>query len=139
MMTHLETLHRQEFDESRVRDLATLYEQCFDKPVWRGFISDVLEKPNLQALLLHVENEVVGFRLGYDIGVTAWRSWLLGVKLTHRRKGYATMLVQKGNDALRAHGYRQVTANMTAESVLVNGKAGCFLRAKNAREMMYFL
>lgn len=114
-MIHFVFYSREHFDEEVLRRLGDLYERSFEKPRWRGFERDVLEKPNLRLVVAQTENDWVGFRLGYDVGAFTFRTWFLGVHLLHRRQGIAAELVSRGNAELLKEGYRSVKAHASVD------------------------
>lgn len=138
-MMRFTQMRRHDFDEFQIGMLSVLYEQCFDKNVWQGFMRDLLEKPNLRCWFAEEDGERVGFRLGYDVGAFAFRSWFLGVKVTHRRQAVGRRLVQRGNEELFMDGYRRVTLNATPEVMGLLSKLPYRVRQKNARECEYEL
>jgi hypothetical protein len=111
--------------------LDTFYRRCFGVPTWTNFCYDVMEKPNLQGVFVEVDGAPVGFRIGYDIGVNAWHSWLTGVVIERWRYGIAAEMVASMNDHLRETGYQRVTMNSSPAMLGVYGKLGINVRQRH--------
>ncbi len=136
-MIQFETLDREQLNEDEVRKISVLYERCFGKPAWPKFMNDVLSRPNPLCFFLSVDGERVGFRLGYDVGVFTWRSWLLGVLFEHRRRGFGAELIARGNGMLRQRQYGRVISSQTPEARRLCRGMGLVLRERASGEYSY--
>lgn len=119
------------FDAGVVDMVADLYFHSFDRFPWANFKEQILEKPNVRLWTIG-ERGPVGFRLGYDIGVWRFRSWLMGVHPEHRRKGIAERLLVDSNRDLKREGYREVTCNATPDIVRLYDRIKMNYRARPA-------
>lgn len=55
------------------------------------------------------DNEVYGFKFGYEDSVEVFYSWLGGVKVTARNYGIASSLMFAQHDWCKANGYKKIT------------------------------
>ncbi|MCB0384710.1 MAG: GNAT family N-acetyltransferase [Bdellovibrionales bacterium] len=73
------------------------------------------------------ENEVVGFKLGYERKPGHYYSWMGGVDPDHRGRGIARALMEAQHSWLKSGGYKGLrthTKNQWQEMIILNLKCG---------------
>jgi GNAT superfamily N-acetyltransferase len=78
-------------------------------------------------LLAEIDDEVVGYKLGYRLDDTTFYSWLGGVVSKYQGLGIASDLMQAQHDWCRTRGYKKVqtkTKNKFPEMMILNIKSG---------------
>lgn len=77
---------------------------------------------------LALENEeVIGYKIGYELGQDVFYSWLGGVDENYRNKGVASKLMNKQHQYLKERGYKMIqtkTKNKWRSMLVLNIKNG---------------
>jgi len=79
------------------------------------------------SLIAYIEDEPVGFKIGYRRTANEFYSWLGGVHPDQRGKGIAKRLMEKQHELAKGHGYKRVrthTENQFKEMLILNLKMG---------------
>jgi len=75
--------------------IVDLYNQVFTPPVDEDFFMRRFQaKHNVSLLVAELEQQPVGFVVGFEVNPTTYLSWLCGVIPDARRAGVATQLIQ---------------------------------------------
>lgn len=85
------------------------------------------DKPKLVFNIALVGEEVVGFKIGYELDRNKFYSWLGGVHPDYREHGIASKLMEQQHQHLRENGYKTVqtkTMNKWRGMLLLNIKNG---------------
>lgn len=107
-----------------VKALQRVHEAVFGDALHEARLQD---RPNFLMLLALEDDEVVGFKIGYEVEDGIFYSWLGGVDPQHRRKGIAMDLMERQHEELTKLGYEAVrtySRNERKEMLIVNLKAG---------------
>ncbi|MBT7902528.1 GNAT family N-acetyltransferase [Candidatus Woesearchaeota archaeon] len=81
----------------------------FDEPyVLKDFITR-LEGKNHLILIAYVGDNLVGFKIGYEVNKKTFYTWMGGVIPKYRRKGIAKLLSKKQEEFVRKKGYETIT------------------------------
>lgn len=105
-----------------------------------------LEQKKRLLVILAIDNEeVAGFKLGYEHPDGVFYSWLGGVHPAYQRRGIAAACMQLQHDWCRAQGYTRVRTygrNEKRAMLLVNIKAGfdiieTFVDAKGRHKIVF--
>lgn len=90
-------------------------------------VSKLDNKINLIAFIAIVDDEVAGFKLGYEVEEGVFYSWLGGVDPMFQQRGVAKQLMQAQHKALKEMGYKIVRTHSRNERramLLLNIKSG---------------
>ena len=94
--------------------MAVLRETIFSECGHRNLTSieaDLVGRPDIHAVIAHLEGNPVGFKIGYGFGPGVYYSKAGGVLKEYRRQGLASRMQQWQHDFARARGYRSVFFN----------------------------
>lgn len=113
----------------KLRELLDLYETIFDSSMpTNGFIYEVENQRKLLFNLAYSKNDqLIGFKVGYEKKHCSFYSWLGGVKEEFRGRGIATKLMQDQHRWLIENHYKSITthtANHFKEMLILNLKNG---------------
>ncbi|WP_245890057.1 GNAT family N-acetyltransferase [Rummeliibacillus pycnus] len=89
--------------------------------------SILTSKPKLLTIVALDGDNVIGYKLGYELNQDIFYSWLGGVAKDYRNQGIATTLMEKQHLFLKESGYRSVqtkTMNKWRSMLIVNIKSG---------------
>src|SRR5690242_4001843 len=105
-----------------------LHEEIFGEKYTRDLEEEMDRRQNCKLLVSHSDtSEVLGFKLGYETGVTEFYSWTGGVLPSARKRGIASSLMKAQHDWCREHGYKRIqtkTKNKWREMLILNIKSG---------------
>lgn len=90
-------------------------------------VSKLDNKTNLIAFIAIVDDEVAGFKLGYEVEEDVFYSWLGGVDPMFQQRGVAKQLMQAQHKSLKERGYKIVrtySRNERRAMLLLNIKSG---------------
>lgn len=107
-----------------VKELQRVHEAVFGDALHEARLHD---RPNFLMLLALEEQQVVGFKIGYEVEDEIFYSWLGGVDPQFRRNGIAMQLMTRQHEELMKLGYKAVrtySRNERKEMLIVNLKAG---------------
>jgi GNAT superfamily N-acetyltransferase len=86
--------------------ICRLYNQVFRPPVDEAFFTRRLQyRHNSLILVAELENNPVGFSIGYELRPSTFYSWLSGVLPDARRLGVASQLLAAENSWAKDRGY----------------------------------
>lgn len=91
------------------------------------FVSRAQSKPKVLFTVGIEKDEVVGYKIGYELESDSFYSWLGGVNVNHRNKGVASKLMIQQHLYLKEKGYRIVqtkTKNKWRNMLILNIKNG---------------
>jgi GNAT superfamily N-acetyltransferase len=77
--------------------------------------------------IAHSCNEVLGFKLGYEMEIDEYYSWRGAVSKDHKRKGIGSALMIAQHDWCKEYGYKRIqtrTRNKWREMLILNLKHG---------------
>ncbi len=107
--------------------LSILIREIFGQWDPRWFHSNLRNHPRFHLLIASIDDQPVGFKLGYELDQWCFYSWLGGVMPAYRGLGIAADLIQAQQDWCRAQGYRKIqtkTQNRWKSMLLLNIKMG---------------
>ncbi|MCM3734401.1 GNAT family N-acetyltransferase [Bacillus cytotoxicus] len=90
-------------------------------------INKMANKPQLLVITAMDGIKVVGYKIGYAIDNSKFYSWLGGVDADYRKRGVASMLMEKQHQYLKEHDYNIVqtkTMNKWRSMLILNIKNG---------------
>jgi len=89
--------------------IAHLYNQVFRPERDAAWVSRRLEgRRHVLAQVARIEDDAVGFFVGFELKPDTFFTWLVGVVSELRRTGIATQLMHAAHDWARTEGYRFV-------------------------------
>ncbi len=110
------------------QDIENLEKKVFTNTYRPGhFSKEAPKKNNLLALLSTSNNQLVAYKVGYEIDSETFYSWVGGVHPQYRQQGLAKKLMQYQHQVLKEKGYKKVRTKtrMGFRAMLVlNIKAG---------------
>ena len=87
--------------------ISDLYNQVFNPPQTDGYFRRRFEgRHNISLLVALMEEQPVGFIIGYELMPSTYFSWIAGVLPDARRLGIATQLMQDQYSWASDHGYQ---------------------------------
>lgn len=120
----MEILQFHKIPKKYMKSLQYVHERVFNESLAEGKLQD---RPRFLALLAVEDDNVVGFKLGYEVEAGIFYSWLGGVDPNYRRHGIAKQLMEAQHAQLKTLGYRAVrtySRNERKEMLIVNLKSG---------------
>lgn len=90
-------------------------------------INKMASKPRLLVITAMDHNNVVGYKIGYEMDCNKFYSWLGGVHANYRKHGIASTLMEKQHQYLKSKGYKIVqtkTMNKWRSMLILNIKHG---------------
>lgn len=107
--------------------LFPLCETIFKKFDPQSFKNRLNGKNKVKLFCFFIENEAVGFKLGYELDPQKYYSWLGGVVEKYRGLGVAGLLMQAQHDWAKSHGFNVIetkSENRSKEMMILNLKSG---------------
>jgi len=89
-------------------EIRSVFQQAFSSGADPGIIQSANKKRKLLALLAYSENELVGFKLGYEKSKEVFFSWVGAVLPSAQRRGVARTLLLKQHEFILGLGYREI-------------------------------
>ncbi len=92
-----------------------------------ALVSHLKHQHNILSCLAYGGNQLVGYKIGYQIRQYYFESWIGGVILTHRRQGIAGRLIEQQHQWCIAHGFHYIntlTEGNNHAMLITNLKAG---------------
>ncbi len=114
-------------EETISRVVAPIMERAFGQWDATWFYSDFNSHKKTYLQTAVVENQVVGFKLGYELSSRKFYSWLGGVHPEFRGLGIASSLMKAQHDWCLQQGYQKIqtkTQNRFRAMLLLNIKQG---------------
>ncbi|HEU5140822.1 MAG TPA: GNAT family N-acetyltransferase [Bacillales bacterium] len=106
-------------------DIAGLYRTIFQTE--EDLTKDLETKRNLVTFAALANDQVVGFKMGYDRKEGHFYSWLGGVEKGFREQGIASELIRRQHSWCRQNGYRTIrthTKNKWKDMLILNLRHG---------------
>jgi predicted GNAT superfamily acetyltransferase len=114
-------------DPEILRGIIALYHTIFGIEKTEKVVQYCETMPTLLTLVAQIDDEIIGFKMGYAIDDTIFYSWLGGVDETYRGQNIAVTLMTLQHDWCRANGYKIVrtkTLNRWRNMLILNIKQG---------------
>lgn len=108
-------------------EIKVFYQSIFAKTDLEKFSQRIDSAEKLFTGLAFSDNEIVGFKLGYQIDSTKFYSWIGGVKPEFRRQGIADELMKRQHHWCKQNGFQIVqtkTKNSFKPMLIFNIKNG---------------
>ncbi|MGD6895522.1 GNAT family N-acetyltransferase [Bacillus infantis] len=89
--------------------------------------SKMADKPKLLVAVAACQDQVIGYKMGYELEESKFYSWLGGVNEEFRGKGIASRLMEMQHEYIKGCGYRLVrtkTTNKWRNMLILNIKHG---------------
>ncbi len=99
---------RHEVTEEQAARLRPIFTDSFGTPPSESFLERLNEKRDLSVLLAHLDQELVGFKIGYTRFRGIFFSWLGAVAPERRRSGVARRLLQHQHRLCVERGYDEI-------------------------------
>lgn len=112
-------------DDTMLDGLIDLHDRIFGKS--DHFAEKLQSKPNLLITVALKDNNVIGYKIGYELDKKKFYSWLGGVDPHYRGLGVASNLMEQQHEYLRESGYQTVqtkTMNKWRSMLILNIKSG---------------
>lgn len=90
-------------------------------------INKMTSKPRLVVVTAMEGNQVIGYKMGYELDTYTFYSWLGGVRIKYRKYGIASKLMEIQHQYVREQGYHVVqtkTMNKWRNMLILNIKSG---------------
>ncbi len=123
----LEIVTSTDVSESDIKTLAPVIEKAFGEWDEKWFYSTFNQHKKFYLLTAFVEDQAVGFKLGYEQSQGEFYSWLGGVVPEYRGLGIASNLMQTQHRWCVEQGYKKIqtkTQNRFREMLMLNLKNG---------------
>ncbi|WP_413376367.1 GNAT family N-acetyltransferase [Alkalihalobacillus sp. 1P02AB] len=111
--------------EKESTQLIRLHEKIFAQK--SNFIGKLRQQSNILIHLAYNNNQLVGYKIGYELTEEKFYSWLGGVDPHYRNYGIASTLMKMQHDLLIEYGYQIVqtkTMNKWRNMLILNIKNG---------------
>lgn len=112
-------------DTEKLKQILILHEHIFSDS--HLLVSKAQTKTKLVFTIALEKDEVVGYKIGYELNSDCFYSWLGGVNENHRNKGIASKLMHQQHLYLKEKGYKSVqtkTKNSWRNMLILNIKNG---------------
>lgn len=124
---HLDIKTFANITESEIKDISVVIEKAFGEwdPSW--FNSTLQNHTKYFLWIAYIEEQVVGFKLGYEVGKHEFYSWLGGVIPDYHGLGIGSDLMRAQHTWCKENGYKKIqtkTQNRFREMLLLNIKFG---------------
>ena len=121
----MEILQFSSIPDHLVEEIQVIHKAVFEGQLLK--LEKLEGKNNFLGLLSVIDNQVAGFKFGYEVETGIFYSWLGGVDPQFRRNGIAKQLMTRQHEELTKLGYRAVrtySRNERKEMLIVNLKSG---------------
>ena len=106
------TIHNKDIPDSAIEAMARLVSETFGEEYPEpNFPERVRSKLKPMVILAKNDDEVVGFKLGYERWQGTFFSWLGCVRPEYRRQGIARELLQRQHQWCKEQGYEKILTN----------------------------
>ncbi len=122
---HIET--KTSITESEINAIKPLIEHTFGEWDLSRFQSKLSQKKKFHLLIASIENQPVGFKIGFERDQSEFYSWLGGVHFDYRGLGIAQDLMTQQHDWCKKQGYTKIstkTQNCYKAMLILNVKNG---------------
>lgn len=116
-----------EIAASELNVLAPLVQKTLGLANKANIESELRRHTNHHVLIAFIDNQAVGFKIGFEDGDGVFKSWLSGVAPDYRGIGIATDLMRRQHEWCRKSGYTKVTSaieNRFREMIILSLKLG---------------
>lgn len=123
----LDVRERFEISEQEIAALAPLIEATLGRWYEDQFRLKLKKHSKFYLLIAYLDDQALGFKLGFELSPDVFYSWLGGVKPEYRRFGVATELMNRQHEWCRGKGYKSVrtkTMNHFRPMLLLNVREG---------------
>lgn len=93
---------------AKLKALTSIYRTIFDDSDVPFFIDRLKTQPKALSVLAYIDNELIGFKIGYPYNETKFYSWIGGVLPEYRNKGIATLLLANQEIQVKKLGYNSL-------------------------------
>ena len=93
-----------------------LFLETFEVETDPNFLERVNEKHKLLVSLAYLEDNLVGFKIGYQKHRGTFFSWLGAVSPKHRRKGIARALLHHQHSSCKSAGYKEIQTEASGKN-----------------------
>jgi predicted GNAT superfamily acetyltransferase len=107
--------------------IIALYQSVFKVENTTKFLQRIENEHDILFLLAYENDELAGFKIGYQKSETVFYSWLGAVHSAHRRKGIADELMRLQHDWCSKNGYQKIqtkTLNQWKSMLILNLQHG---------------
>lgn len=114
-------------NQHKLEQIQQFYQSIFAVADLEKFQNRINSAENLFTVLAFSDDEIVGFKLGYQIDSTKFYSWIGGVKKEFRKQGIADESMKRQHDWCRKNGFKIVqtkTKNSFKPMLILNIKHG---------------
>lgn len=108
-------------------NILVVYKSIFDDYKLDFFKNRIHQKEDLLTILCYLQNQIVGFKIGYRYNNTTFYSWVGGVLPEQRNKGIAKHLAQLQEQKVKDKGYEKIrtkSLNRFKPMMILNLKNG---------------
>lgn len=108
-------------------NILVVYKSIFDDYKLDFFKNRIHQKEDLLTILCYLQNQIVGFKIGYRYNNTTFYSWVGGVLPKQRNKGIAKHLAQLQEQKVKDKGYEKIrtkSMNRFKPMMILNLKNG---------------
>lgn len=112
-------------DEQIVDGLLQLHNEVFDNA--DGLLEKAVKRPNILFIVATDMNQVIGYKIGYELSADRYYSWYGAVQENYRGKGIGSMLMDYQHRLVKKAGYKEIetkTRNMWRNMLILNLKHG---------------
>lgn len=112
-------------DNERLTSLLALHLRIFGRE--DDLVRRMAEKRKLLFVLALRNDEVIGYKIGYELNREQFYSWLGGVNPVYRKLGIATELMKRQHQFVEANAYHAIqtkTKNQCRDMLILNIKMG---------------
>ncbi|WP_339251216.1 GNAT family N-acetyltransferase [Sporosarcina sp. FSL W8-0480] len=112
-------------DEEIVDGLLQLHNDVFNNA--DGLLENAVKRPNILFIVATDMNQVIGYKIGYELSADRYYSWYGAVQENYRGKGIGSMLMDYQHRLVKKAGYKEIetkTRNMWRNMLILNLKHG---------------
>jgi GNAT superfamily N-acetyltransferase len=123
----LQITEKTKLEEGDIKVIVALLEKAFGEFYAKTFYSTLNEQQKFHLALATVEDQPVGFKLGYQLDSVKFYSWLGGVLPEYRGLGIAADLMRFQHDWCKKAGYEKIqtkTQNRFRDMFILNLRHG---------------
>ncbi len=109
------------------QSMCLLHSNVFNSPISDSIGEELSIRPKFLILVALDDDEVVGYKIGYQDRKTRFYSWLGGVYPEYRGRGIASELMVRQHEWCKSHGYtviRTQTKNKWRSMLILNLRHG---------------
>jgi predicted GNAT superfamily acetyltransferase len=114
-------------DANELREIEVFYASIFEHVDLEKFEKRIGESENLLTIIVRQKNQIVGFKIGYQIAPEKFYSWVGGVDENFRENGIAAEMMRRQHEWCVRSGFeivRTKTKNSFKPMLILNLKSG---------------